>query len=347
MIDENDSVIVAPPGPFSLWVRKVIGALAKHALNGPIRVLDVKRAGKLGTRANDVSSRILYYNYPSLELMGVIERGASRILCVTEPPLSVLNHQLRESDLTPIKAIRLCTRSYVANRSLRMSRQAHIIDRSYPMAVRELLDAFCTYFNIDVEPSVLDDYALKLLPDGAVAGPEIDAATRKFKPEPNESGEKSSNPGDDQVPELCKHILDPMAAMLTASELPPIVWSRNVFCCATAATPPAPQVVDLTGPARTLYHGPFLHLPAGTYEAEFIVALNSRAKEKFFRVDAYSGKNCLARARLEFPESGGFTGRLKFKVTNIIPEIQIQFIAERGAIGGEFSLLQVVLHSKN
>ncbi len=103
----------------------------------------------------------------------------------------------------------------------------------------------------------------------------------------------------------------------------------------------ASHVVDLIGPARMLFHGPYLHLPPGRYEAEIIVAIAGHDADASFRVEVHAGQACLARARFKSSRPGSFSGRFSFVHPHVGAEIQAQFIAERGAINGKFSLQQI------
>jgi len=146
---------------------------------------------------------------------------------------------------------------------------------------------------------------------------------------------------------LVTSILVPMHDMAFVDAPPAIIWPAECFYLADG--PDAKKMassnafIELTGPSRMLFHGPYLHLPAAKYRAAITLDVRDFANDSIFRVDVSCGATKVGHFRLVPRKPGPAMAEFEFEVVDPIPEIQTQLIAERGAIFGQIKLGRLML----
>lgn len=89
-----------------------------------------------------------------------------------------------------------------------------------------------------------------------------------------------------------------------------LVWNRDLFFARDPDRRPS-EVLDLTGGARTLIYGPYIHLPAGSWTARVHIGLSQEAQGSSFIIDAYAGRQ-LAAATLRAHRAGVHAAEIAF-----------------------------------
>lgn len=341
MIDARDRVVVGAPGPLTFWVFEVVSALARQARPAAVEVVQVDREREVPARPPGEPGRLLLYHYPNDQLIEAIERGNVAVLYLDEAPSLVVDYLVRATNRTAIEAIRVCSASYVANLALRKS-QASVLARTVSLSLPQLLGGLSQHLGLAVEAAALTAYAAHVgaMVDGL---PPLEAAIRRFLPVAAPRPDAGSSADDREASELVEAVLAPMAALPYGPTPMAIEWPASIFLSAERPTERAPRVVDLVGPARMLFHGPYLHLPPGSYAVELLVACASLIGGDTFLVQLQAGSDCLARVRLQPKASGGYRAQFRAQLRSAMPEVQLQVVAERGAIAGAFSLVRVRL----
>lgn len=339
MIEGGDSIVIGAPGGLAFWSFEVLRALAKKNRLGPIEISMIGVGKPVPEAAEKATGRILLTNYPSAEFIDAIEQKDVRILYLSESPAGIVNYLRVATKRSTIEAVRICSASYAANLALRGAKNAIVLDRGLDITVADAIGAICQHLGLAVDAGDIEAYATHVAPETPKKG-ALNAAVMRFLPTADNSGSDISD-DDNLAGELVPVILEPLAALVTESDVRPIVWPWRAFYSAELPTQPASDVVHLIGPARMLYHGPYLHLPSGRYEAEIIVAIAEQDADTSFRIEVHAGEACLVRARFKSRQSGRFSGKFAFTHAYVGAEVQVQIITERGSINGRFSLLQI------
>ena len=124
-----------------------------------------------------------------------------------------------------------------------------------------------------------------------------------------------------------------------------VVWERSLFYDGTTMTSPAPGIIDMTGPARCLYYGPYLHLPVGVWEGHLYLGCSDQVTDTRLRVDVYSDAvDAVFLTRLT--KGGIFRMPLSFAVTDSRNPLQVRIFIDRGEIDGLFAFKQVILRRR-
>lgn len=121
-----------------------------------------------------------------------------------------------------------------------------------------------------------------------------------------------------------------------------IVWDRDLFI-ANDPRKQATDVLDLSGGARILIFGPYIHLPPSPWTAKVRLAVSPEAAGHVLMIEAYSGRQ-LAAATLQ-PHAGGiFTTDLSFSLGEPSAEgLEIRVTVTEDNAKGQLAFGQVLL----
>ena len=92
--------------------------------------------------------------------------------------------------------------------------------------------------------------------------------------------------------------------------LGPIVWTRDLFIVNGPNTPPI-EAFDITGGARILVYGPYIHLPPGPWLARVHLGVSQEASKCTFLIDAYADGE-LASMSLQPARGGAYVTDFNF-----------------------------------
>ncbi len=101
--------------------------------------------------------------------------------------------------------------------------------------------------------------------------------------------------------------------------------------------------VDMTGPARAISFGPYMHLPSGVWRAEVTFSVEKNFSGNSIVVDVLADGEIAVLGKSPLPTSGSFTVQLEFEVTRPHVPLEVRTFIGTGAIEGEFELVDVTL----
>ena len=121
-----------------------------------------------------------------------------------------------------------------------------------------------------------------------------------------------------------------------------IVWDRELFI-ANDPQKSAADMLDLSGGARILIFGPYIHLPPSAWTAQVRLAVSPDAAGHVLRIEAYSGRQ-LAAATLQPPAGGIFVTDLHFSLGEPSPAgLEIRVTVTEDNAKGRLAFGQVAL----
>ena len=120
-------------------------------------------------------------------------------------------------------------------------------------------------------------------------------------------------------------------------------WPAGFCLDAERPERPADASIAMTGPARILSFGPYLHLPEGYWRAELRFSVKNNWSGNTILMDVLSGGEVLAEGKIELPANGLFSVSLPFEVAEAAAPLEVRSTMLSGAIEGEFQLLDVIV----
>ena len=100
--------------------------------------------------------------------------------------------------------------------------------------------------------------------------------------------------------------------------------------------------IDLTGPARFIYYGPYFALPSGAWSADIALEVQDCLSDNHIAIDIYAGE-LLAVVRAKLPPEGVYGCQIRFEIEDPSKPVEIRLQLLTGAIEGVLQLHAIAL----
>jgi hypothetical protein len=151
-------------------------------------------------------------------------------------------------------------------------------------------------------------------------------------------GKTSSISSEEAV--VIDQVLSPMVLTSFSRDVTPICWPSSVFLYGDRPNECAPLVADVTGAARVIFYGPYLHLPAGRWRVQVVLGFSDDIFGTPFSIEVH-GSAVVAKAVVK-PNGGGiFRGSFSMAHTKPQDPLELRIRNEEGAIEGRIGLARV------
>jgi hypothetical protein len=133
-----------------------------------------------------------------------------------------------------------------------------------------------------------------------------------------------------------------LMALVLGQTAQSVIWNYSLFFDGKTKTSPAPHKIEMTGPARCLYYGPYISLPVGQWEGSVYLGLSDDISETNLRVDACAPEiEAVFLSRLK--AGGVYRVPIRFSVRDARRHVEIRVFIDRGEIDGVLVFKQVTL----
>ena len=102
--------------------------------------------------------------------------------------------------------------------------------------------------------------------------------------------------------------------------------------------------IDLTGPARFIYFGPYFALPAGAWRADISLEVRDCYSDNRIAVDVCAAAELLAVVHAKLPARGVYGCQIEFEIEDSSKPVEIRMQLLSGAIEGVIRLHAIALH---
>jgi hypothetical protein len=328
----RDMVVLGPPGVLATWGFDLV----RQACNPSIEIRTVDRYDEIeGLGVAVGRPRILCLShFVSTSLRKAILASSLPVVLLLEDPLDSVRHLKATLGCTVLEALRMETAATAGYAFLFTKTDVLVIERTTRVDTREIIRQILGHLHLDLSTS------------------EYEALFRKFAcgEKPFLESSLARYVAGYQAPELVERVLAteerrtvnevlaPISHMARSSEPVSVVWPTAVFFWGDHLDHPAPLVTDLTGAARILYYGPYLHLPDGNWTVRMMVGFTEGVRGTPFSIEVFCGTRLLALATMFPAGKGVFHGSFKFAHDAPQEALEIRVRSDRGAIGGQIAL---------
>lgn len=102
--------------------------------------------------------------------------------------------------------------------------------------------------------------------------------------------------------------------------------------------------IDLTGPARFIYFGPYFALPPGAWRADISLEVQDCYSDNQIAIDVCAAVKALSIVRTKLPAKGVYGCQILFEIDDPSKPVEIRLQLLTGAIEGVLQLRAVALH---
>lgn len=307
--------VVGAPGAFTEWGMGLVGdVLTAHAI--PFDNKSLQDAAPVQPNATPANVQVLLAHGPLFSNPATAQEDAGRTIVFLEEPVAAYAG-LVANGYKPRDALSAMTATLAPLPAVLAQARTLFVQRRADMAASEVRRAIAAHLNVGaLSPGRSDP----LSPPPAIAGTAL--------------------PADAML--LVEQSLLPLANHVLGFDGGPLTWPLACFVNGDRPNEAAIAVVDLLGPRRVLYYGPYYHMPRGTWrvEAEFYF---SDANSTFF-IDVFTHET-LAHYRLLPPRGGVYVGTFDVTIPSAEDRVEIRLWLERGAIEGQAGLRRVTFHA--
>jgi hypothetical protein len=154
--------------------------------------------------------------------------------------------------------------------------------------------------------------------------------------------EPATSDSVDEIMTLADEIVSPLLAAVATGIARDVRWSRDCLFWGDHPGEKLPRRIDLTGPARVLAYGPYVHLPPGRWILKATLAFSPTAVGSPFAIELH-GNGLLGKCRFRPPAAGVFAASFVADVRSAHVPNEIRIISENGAIDGEIGIDHIQL----
>ena len=318
-------VVLTPPSALAVSVLHAIEAMVVRALGSVDKIklstIEALRS-EMHTRKNH--HLLLYSDCPAPESVTLIKQAAPPVLVFADDPVRVAQSLQGKLGPDPIAAIRTTALSFATLHDL-------ILYSSHKLVL-----APQDFRSLDV-------FLLKIaymfsLP---VAAKDVAKIAQEFSAR-DEWAAVSSDGGRKAA--AGNGIVSPFTRLFDNQPADQFYWPPALFFGTEPLGSPLRKHIDLTGPARPILYGPYMHLPPGLWEMRIRFKIAENKSGNALLVEWMEGGDIRQSARISaLPESGQFQFSLQVQIVDPREPLQVRVSILEGAIEGFFEFEGVAL----
>lgn len=338
--------IIGVPGPLTAWLHVVSRAIYQQIHDQDfeeITVDDDESTEKFLARGG-TGSILIVSHYPRRDLLKRLEENDIPTLVAVESAAACVMHQVAITGQNHLEATRPITQSLsLIAAAANHDDTAKIFDTHLEVSTYEFV-AWLTRFLLLCREDQSHGLSNTIIASLGLDGLEtLATSVARLQPPTSDPASKASlQHKGDQAPQIVRDVTEGMVKYIRGDQNIQVKWAVDFFYDGNNFTTPAPLIMDISGPARCLYYGPFLHLPEGLWEGEFFFGLSLGAIDTQLRIEVYTDKienSYLAQAR----DAGIFVMPIALDITDARQPIQLRLFIDRGEIEGKIGLAYAIL----
>jgi hypothetical protein len=321
-------VIFGVSTPFSYWVFQLVHRIVE-AITGPTLRLHVGSLRQLreGFDQRDGRSVVITTDLPEAELTRFICASRLPILAVADDVVDNLAWAQVSRQINVYDAARFCTHMLSALAPAFLLSHSLIVDGRHGDSAEQIITAVIDYL-FPLRSEGVTQQVFEHLSKGGPVAPDVFVDRAGFHAEMGRA--------EDVIREKYEASLVALSAYaeIFARRWPSYIdWPMGLFRGADELPPSS--AIDLTGPARALLFGPYLHLPVGEWMAKVEFEI-SEAHSGFEAVADVRVQQTITKKTLIAPAKGIFAYDLVFRVDDPAHDLEIRLFMTKGAIEGVF-----------
>lgn len=301
--------------------------------NQPLDLRDALTQGK--------TSALLFFDFPDKLIARQLVRGGLPTICVQDSFRDVVTYSMVAWNMDLPSAIRHAALSANCLQPIFAAEQGSLIDIGFDtMTLASCVNQIAMSFGL-----TLKSKALKTLAEAyGVADPNSrEMFADMFLQQVEHAREAASVALTPEEAELLAEVSESYEAIVTGDGPLQLFWPSGLFSEGVPPFRPATSVIDLTGPARILFYGPYIPLMEGSWEADIRFLVSGNLSGNILRIEVAAAGEVVASSVIILPHEGAFSTRVGFDVARTDVPYELRGILNEGAIEGEFHFAGIML----
>ncbi len=337
--------LVGTPSPIFYTTLEIVKALAAAAI-GDHDVVCANTMAELGDRLSAASPPtdrcvILYSDYPQPDVLPAFTAVDAPLVICADDFLTVAHFSVVSREYGGVDAARFASMGLVNIEPVisALPPSSMIVDDP-SVLVGEIASRIARVYGLSMD-GVARQAVRSALGQSGSEDETLKAFAARTLPKPESARAilNDRSPLDAELLDLLAPNYDPIARgrRLERVEWPPFALLRPDFPDRLTVGP-----IDLTGPARFIYYGPYFALPLGRWLAELVIEVSDCFSDNQIAIDVVSG-GVLAAVKAKLPAQGVYSCELAFDIRAPSNPIEIRLQLLTGAIEGMLMLRSIRL----
>lgn len=326
---------VGSPSPVTQWGLHVLRSILEVAL-GQVEVIAKSRVDDLreawGARAGE--HFLLFIDNPDVEVAKLLTKGSARVVAFLEDPTEIVAYAMAERQLNWKEATKLTSLVLSTLHDIYVTPSTLLIVRRAGQSTGEVVDTIARHLNLSLDGGQFDAILRRICSTGLADSEEpLEVGLLKSIKLSRPIGQLTAKlPAEGRRP--IGLVCLAYRPLLTQMSVDAMEWPRELFIGEKSPDPLAP-VVELVGPARFLFHGPWLHLPAGQWAAQMRFEMEENWSGNTLQLDVFNGVT-VSMGDVDLPAEGDYAATIDFKVDEPVKPMEFRALMKLGAIEGRF-----------
>jgi hypothetical protein len=332
-------LVAATPGPLGLWTEQVVRRIVSAIVEKPIETvtLDSDDATDKYLARPQSGPAILFSRFPRPGLVSHLERIGGSAVLVLDDVQDAIAHHIQADTGAAAAAVRPLSQSLSLLAGLGSVPRLATVDAS---RLGQPVGRLVAELALALGATAHDGPAIAQAFQGWTRGSVADSISTVVLKGGNLYERRTLIPLRERG--IAQGATAGLADLAAGRKAGDVIWDSSLFFDGKTMTSPAPGIIDMTGPARCLYYGPYLHLPLGPWEGFLYLGCTDQVSDVRLRMDIYSDAiDAVFVTRLT--KGGIYRMPISFAVGDVRNPIQVRIFIDRGEIDGLFAFKQVVL----
>ena len=317
------------PSPESIFTIHCLADIARR-LWGDVKVLPLNTGedGKWLTEATSRESALPFFDTP--------DTHARELLLATRAPIVVVTGDFAETarfcmvarNLDTLQAARFVSQSFSCLEPLQREDNVRWITVDKAANLPEWIDQVAGWLGL--QPSAWESDRQQMLADYA-AWPTVEVAIHALV----QFADRASAAWE-RLPTAIQPLFETLGMSYRSGSIDTVFWPADCILEPGHPAVPVSDAIPLTGPARMLTFGPFMHLPPGRWSARYQFGLDDHPAGNAIEFDVVNGDKVLASRSVQVYRPGKFGLDCEFELEESRLPVENRAILKEGSIGGYF-----------
>ena len=333
--------VVGTPSPVLYATLNVVRALVQIT-QGAHEAICVNTLSALNDALSDESRAgktvVVFSDFPRQDLVFYLrDKGAPLAICVDDFT-TIAHFAITSRNFDALAAARFATVSLTNLNSILDSDPRNVqFLRNPPITLLKAIHSLAKAFQIRSSSKEYSDILAYL--DVASLDTKFMEYVRRVNSDPELAREFLNGRNQlerELIPALARHY-DTVAEQRSI-EL--VEWPPSALTRPGSPNELSNEPIDLTGPARHIFHGPYFGLPNGDWVAEVVLDVANCFSDNHIELDIFTGE-VISAVQAKLPESGVHSCELRFQITDSTHPVEVRLRLLTGAIEGQLLVRRI------
>jgi len=325
------------PSPESIFTIHCVAEIVRRT-RGTANVIPIntREDGERFAEATLAEPTLPFFDTPDSHVRQMLLAMQTPIVVVTGNFAETAHFCMDARDLEALQAARFVSQSFSCLEPLRGQDKVRWIVLDRATSLTEWIDEVAGWLGL--QPSAWQAARQQMMAEYA-AWPTVEAAIHALV-----HFAASTSATREQLPASTQALFATLGACYHSGSIDRVFWPAD--CILEPGDPafPVTGAIPLTGPARILTFGPFLHLPPGRWSARYQFEVDEDPVGNLMEFDVVNGGTILFSGRTMVEDAGKFGFDCEFEMEESRLPVENRAILAEGSIGGLFRPIGISLN---